>query len=78
MTLTKADIIESVRTQIGLTKRKSNEIIEILLENIKEALVSGEDVMISNFGKFCVKEKREREGRNPVTGDELTITPRRI
>ena len=78
MTITKADIIKSVQTQTGLGKQKSTELVEILLENIKEAVVSGEDVMISNFGKFCVKEKRERPGRNPATGDDVMITPRRV
>ena len=78
MTITKADIVDDVQTQIGVTKTKSTEIIQILLENIKEALESGEDVLISNFGKFCVKEKRGRPGRNPSTGEEAMVTPRRV
>ncbi|MFC1857563.1 integration host factor subunit alpha [Thermodesulfobacteriota bacterium] len=78
MTLTKAIIIESVRTQVGFNKKKSTEIIEILIEKIREALESGEDVLISNFGKFCVKEKRERRGRNPITGEDVMITLRRV
>jgi len=52
--------------------------LEIVLETIKKALESGEDVMISNFGKFCVKEKRARRGRNPATGEEMILRPRKI
>ena len=78
MTLTKGDIIEGVQTQIGLNKTKSTEIIEILLRNIKDTIASGEDIMISGFGKFFVKKKRGRPGRNPFTGDEVMIAPRRV
>ena len=78
MTLTKVEIVESVHNQIGLPKNKSTEIVETLIEIIKNTLVSGEDVLISNFGKFCVKEKRERKGRNPATGDDLMLAPRRV
>ena len=69
MTLTKVQIVESICNQIGFTQKKSSEIIETLLEIIKSTLESGEDVLISNFGKFCVKQKAERRGRNPATGD---------
>ncbi len=65
MTLTKAQIVDSISDQIGFPKNHSLEIVETLLEIIKRSLESGDDVMISNFGKFCVKEKRERRGRNP-------------
>ncbi len=75
MTLTKADIVEAVAEQNGYTNLRSFEVIETLLELIKSALESGEDVMISNFGKFCVKEKRERKGRNPATGDSMMLAP---
>jgi integration host factor subunit alpha len=78
MTLTKIQIVELVRNQIGLPKNKSTEIVEALLEIIKSTLASGEDVLISNFGKFCVKEKRERRGRNPATGDDLMLEPRKV
>ncbi|MFC1859802.1 integration host factor subunit alpha [Thermodesulfobacteriota bacterium] len=64
--------------QTGYTKKKSNEIVEILLQIIKEALISGEDVKITNFGKFCVRKKKERKGRNPTTGEEVMVTPRRV
>jgi integration host factor subunit alpha len=78
MALTKADIVEAVVEQIGYTNKRSFEIVETLLEIIKSALESGEDVMISNFGKFCVKEKRERRGRNPATGEDMMLTPRKV
>jgi len=78
MTLTKAHIIESVSSQTGLTKKQSIETVETLLEIIKSTLESGEDVLVSGFGKFCVKAKKERRGRNPATGDDLMLTPRKI
>ena len=78
MALTKIQIVESIHNQIGLPKNKSTEIVETLLEVIKSTLESGEDVLISNFGKFCVKEKRERKGRNPATGDDLMLEPRKV
>ena len=78
MTLTKVQIVESIHNEIGIPKNKSTEIVEILLEIIKRTLASGEDVLISNFGKFCVKEKRERKGRNPATGDDLMLEPRKV
>jgi integration host factor subunit alpha len=76
-TLTKAHIINSVVETNGYTHRKSIETVEILLELIKRTLETGEDVMISNFGKFCVKKKRERRGRNPATGEEMMMAPRK-
>jgi integration host factor subunit alpha len=78
MTLTKVQIVESIHNQIGLPKNKSTEIVETLLEIIKSSLASGEDVLISNFGKFCLKEKAERKGRNPATGDDLMLEPRKV
>ena len=78
MTLTKAQIVDDVAEQTGFTKNKSSEIVEILLEHIKKSLESGEDVLISRFGKFCVKEKRERKGRNPSTGEDMMVAPRRV
>jgi len=78
MALTKIQIVESIHNQIGLPKNKSTEIVETLLEIIKSTLGSGEDVLISNFGKFCVKEKAERKGRNPATGDDLMLEPRKV
>ena len=78
MTLTKAHIVDAIADQIGFTKNHSFEIVEILLELIKKTLESGDDVMISNFGKFCVKEKGERRGRNPSTGEDMMMKPRKV
>ncbi len=78
MTLTKIQIIEAIQNQTGFTKNKSSEIIETFLEIIKNTLASEEDVMISGFGKFCVKEKNERKGRNPATGEDLMLTARKV
>ena len=76
--LTKAVIVESVHNQLGLPKKECAEIVETLLEIFKSALASGEDVMISGFGKFNVKDKKERRGRNPATGENLILAPRRV
>lgn len=78
MTLTKAQIVESVQNQIGFPKDKSPEIVETLLGIIKNTLASGEDVLISGFGKFCIKEKNERKGRNPATGEDMMLGPRKV
>lgn len=78
MTLTKAQIVQSVQDEAGIPVNKSSEIVETLLEIVKRALASGEDVMISGFGKFCVKEKAERKGRNPATGDDMMLAPRKV
>jgi integration host factor subunit alpha len=78
MTLTKADIVKAVAGQIGFPKNHSSEIVETLLEIIKSALESGEDVLVSGFGKFCVKEKQARMGRNPATGEDLRLAPRKV
>ena len=78
MALTKAQIIEEIRIRNGFTKEKSAETIEILLETIKSSLESGEDVLISGFGKFCIKKKNERRGRNPATGEDLMLAPRKV
>lgn len=68
MTLTKAHIIQDIADQNGYTNKLSTDVVETLLEIIKRSLTSDADVMISNFGKFCVKAKRERKGRNSATG----------
>jgi integration host factor subunit alpha len=77
MALTKSDIVASVHN-LGLTKKKSVEVIESLLEIIKRSLESSEDVLISGFGKFCVKNKAKRKGRNPATGEDLMLRDRRV
>ena len=78
MTLTKADIVDSIQNQIGFPKTRSSEIVETLLEIIKGTLASGEDVLISNFGKFRVNEKKARKGRNPATGEDMMLEPRKV
>jgi integration host factor subunit alpha len=77
MALTKSEIVASVH-ELGFTKKKSVEVIENLLEIIKRTLESSEDVLISGFGKFCVKDKARRRGRNPATGDDLMLRGRRV
>jgi integration host factor subunit alpha len=78
MSLTKIEIVESIHNEIGIPKNKSTEIVETLLEIIKRTLASGEDVLVSGFGKFCVKEKKKRKGRNPATGDDMMLEPRKV
>lgn len=78
MSLTKAQIIENIQNQTEITRLKANETVETLLEIMKSALSTGEDVLVSGFGKFCVKEKRKRKGRNPATGEEMMLGKRRI
>ena len=78
MTLTKAQIIEMIAEQNGFGKNKSIEIVENLIEIIKRTLVSGEDVLVSGFGKFCVKNKGQRRGRNPATGSDLMLSARKV
>ena len=78
MTLTKSQITKAIADQNGFTQKKSTETVETILKLIKSTLASGEDVLISGFGKFCVKEKRERKGRNPATGEDMMLGPRRV
>jgi len=77
MALTKNDIVTSVH-ELGFTKQKSVEITESLLEIIKSTLGKSEDVLISGFGKFCVKDKKQRRGRNPATGADLILSERKV
>ena len=78
MALTKDDLAVSVHRHLDFSKAKSAQLIEGVLEIIKGTLESGEDVLISGFGKFCVKEKRDRRGRNPQTGEALMLDARRV
>ena len=78
MALTKIEIVNSIADQIGYPKNHSFEIVEILLELIKSSLESGDDVLISRFGKFCVNTKHERRGRNPSTSEDMMLEPRRV
>jgi integration host factor subunit alpha len=77
MALTKSEIVAAVH-ELGFTKKKSVDIIETLLGIIKGSLEKNEDVLISGFGKFCVKEKNQRRGRNPATGDDLILRERKV
>lgn len=77
MALTKNDIVSNIH-ELGFTKKKSVEVIETLLEIIKSTLSNGEDVLISGFGKFCVKHKNQRRGRNPATGSDLILKERKV
>ena len=77
MALTKNDIVAKLH-EVGFTKKKSVDIVESLLEIIKSTLENTEDVLISGFGKFCVKDKNERRGRNPYTGEDLPLEARRV
>lgn len=78
MTLTKADIVAEVYAQGLLTKAEAADAVEKSLDLIKEALAAGEEVLVSGFGKWSVRAKTERRGRNPQTGDPLTLPPRRV
>jgi integration host factor subunit alpha len=78
MTLTKADVAQKVAGECGFMKGEATEIVEKLLEIIKERLIAGEDVMVSGFGKWSVKSKHARRGRNPQTGEELILDARRV
>ena len=78
MSLTKAHVIEKVAEEAGLTKAKSVQAVETLLEILKSTLASGDDVLISGFGKFRVKDKDARKGRNPATGGDMMLKPRRV
>lgn len=77
-TITKSDIVDSVNAKIGFSKKDSTEIVERVFEAIKHALESGESVKIAGFGKFEVRQKRARRGRNPQTGEEIEISARKV
>ena len=76
--MTKADIVESIMEQIGFTRNQSSDVTEALIDVIKRTLASGENVLVSGFGKFCVNEKAPRMGRNPATGEAMMLKPRRV
>jgi integration host factor subunit alpha len=78
MTVTKDSIVEVVAGELGFLKNRSLEIVETLTYIIKSKLATGEDVLVSGFGKFCVKEKHERKGRNPATGEGTKLVARRV
>ena len=78
MALTKTHIIDKIGLKNGFSKTRSAEIYEHLMKIMKNTLASGEDIMICRFGKFCVKTKEERKGRNPATGSAMLIRPRKV
>jgi integration host factor subunit alpha len=78
MTLTKADLIDAIQNHLDLPRKRSFALVEVTLEIIKKTLENGEDVLISGFGKFCVKDKNERMGRNPQTGEDLMLGSRKV
>ena len=77
-TLTRADLTESVYEEVGLSRNESAELVERVLDEISDCLVAGENVKISSFGSFLVRQKNGRMGRNPKTGEEVPIDPRRV
>ncbi len=76
--LTRADLYEAVSQEVGLSRKESAELVESVLNEISDALVRGETVKLSSFGTFSVRQKGERVGRNPKTGEEVPILPRRV
>jgi len=78
MALTKAHIVEMIAEHNGFSKKKCVEIVESLIEIIKGTLAAGDDVLVSGFGKFCVKSKGSRRGRNPATGSDLMLSARKV
>jgi integration host factor subunit alpha len=78
MTLTKADLFERIRSNNDLTHKQSTDIVETTISIIKNALATGEDVLISGFGKLYVKQKAERKGRNPSTGEDQMLPARKV
>ena len=78
MTLTKIDMVERVSSETAMPKQTSVEVVETLLQIIKSSLTQGEDVLASGFGKFCVRSKQARKGRNPSTGEDLVLSARRV
>ncbi len=76
--LTKADMAECLFDQLGLNKREAKELVEVFFEEMRCALESGDPIKLSGFGNFDLRDKRERPGRNPKTGEEIPITARRV
>ncbi|ALE16924.1 Integration host factor alpha subunit [Altererythrobacter epoxidivorans] len=77
-TLTRADLAETINRKMGFSRAESLDMVESILEKMSEALADGQNVKISGFGSFILRDKRERVGRNPKTGVEVPITPRRV
>lgn len=77
-TITRADLAEAVYEQVGLSRNESSDLVEAVLEEVSKTLIDGGSVKISSFGSFAVRQKGERIGRNPKTGIEVPISPRRV
>lgn len=78
MALTKAQIIDTIQNHIGVSRKRSSELVETFLEIMKNTLENGEDILVSGFGKFCVRAKKERKGRNPASGADMMLAPRKV
>ncbi len=78
MALTKAAMAESLFNELGLNKREARELVDLLFEDLRTSLASGEQVKLSGFGNFDLRDKNQRPGRNPKTGEEIPITARRV
>ncbi len=76
--MTKAEIAQVIHERVGLSKKESGQIVDVVLDVVRSALERGEDVKVSGFGHFLVRDKRPRRGRNPKTGEEITIASRRV
>lgn len=77
-TMTRADLAEAVYEQVGLSRNESSDLVEAVLDEMMNALIKGDNVKISSFGSFAVRQKGERVGRNPKTGVEVPILPRKV
>ncbi|PCJ02795.1 MAG: integration host factor subunit alpha [Alphaproteobacteria bacterium] len=77
-TVTRADLAEAVYEEVGLSRNESSDLVESVLDEVSKALIEGENVKISSFGSFTIREKGERIGRNPKTGIEVPISPRKV
>lgn len=77
-TLTRADLVEAVYREVGLSRKSSSDLVEQLLVELSDSLVKGDSVKISSFGNFTVRQKNRRIGRNPKTGEEVPIEPRKV
>ena len=78
MTITKDSLVEIIHNEVGLNKREAKELIECFFEQIKKSLENGNDIKLSGFGNFILRNKAPRPGRNPKTGEEVTISERRV
>ncbi|WP_040840026.1 integration host factor subunit alpha [Thiothrix nivea] len=78
MTLTKADMVEHLFEELGLNKREAKDLVEMFFEEISDALITGKNVKLSGFGNFMLRDKTQRPGRNPKTGEEIPVTARRV